>query len=210
MFSFFKKRIHEPEEKQRAELLEWVERTGDDSFVTAALAGADCDELAGGSGPFGHSHTNPIPTNGVLGTYKYLGKLISASNGIVYFHRLGSLPTFVSRQPVDAYELVDWNGQNWDVLFVDMYHPRRSVKVPSGYRFKEYDRKYGDLPFAFGVNSFCPGFPYDLPEELDRRYGEAFGRRVRARLAAGEFHRPLGHGERIQGVRAMLTGGGGR
>ena len=64
MFSFFRKRIHEPEEKQRAELREWGEHTGDQAFVAAALAGADCDEMAGGSGPFGHSHTNPFRQTG--------------------------------------------------------------------------------------------------------------------------------------------------
>jgi hypothetical protein len=36
------------------------------------------------------------------------------------FHRLGSLGG------IDAYEVVSLDGEVWDILFLDLYHPRKS------------------------------------------------------------------------------------
>ena len=38
----------------------------------------------------------------------------------------------VSEDPVDCYEIVCMDGTQWDRIFLDCYHPRRSNLVPEG------------------------------------------------------------------------------
>jgi len=45
------------------------------------------------------------------------------------FHRLGAI------DKVDVFEAVSFNGSEWFILFVDLYHPRRSRLAPDGFRF---------------------------------------------------------------------------
>jgi len=148
MFSLFKRSCHEAEDRQ-------IQEVRNEPIGPLALAGENCDEISTAQGPFGHSYNNPIPVNGLLGTYKYLGKLISPRGNIVYFHRIGSVSSDTCTNPVDAYEVVDLNGGFWDILFIDMYHPRRSNKIPDGYKMKHYNKEVGDIPFAYGVDVFC-------------------------------------------------------
>ena len=119
MLSMFKKKIPEPVEDQKAELL-------NDPVGALALACEDCDQIPGAEGPIGHSFNNPIPVNGQLGTYKYLAKLRISLGTPLLFHRIGSMKSEKTKYLVDVYELVDSSGKHWDLLFIDMYHPRRS------------------------------------------------------------------------------------
>lgn len=184
IFSLFKKKYHEPVHQQLNDVLE-------EPIGPLAIAGADCDELPNAQGPFGHSFNNPIPVNGLIGTYKYLGKLLSPIGNVVYFHRLGSVNGDTAENPVDAYEIVDMTGKYWDILFVDMYHPRRSNNAPEGFVLKQFDSRLGDLPFAFGVDIFCPAFPYDLADAIEQRNNlVAFARRVRERVSQAGYDRP--------------------
>ena len=199
MFSFFKKQTHDSVEKQHEDLRS-------EPIGPHAMSGLDCDQLSNASGPFGQNWNNPVPVNGLLGTYKYLGKLLSPAGVIFYFHRLGSISSEAASNPVDAYELVDMNGKNWDILFLDMYHPRRSNTIPPGYRYKKYDKKMGDIPFAFGVDVYCENFPYDLPETIESRNNlAAFARKVRERVSRGGFDRPESHALKVTAVRTKLA-----
>lgn len=67
MFSYFKRRIHESVELQRAD----VEKCPA-PIREKILQGEDVDSIGGGQGEFG-SLTNPIPVNGALGEIKYNG-----------------------------------------------------------------------------------------------------------------------------------------
>jgi len=198
MFSFFKKKYHEPVEQQRQDVQ-------DEPIGHLAAAGLDCDELPNAAGSFGRCADNPIPVNGLLGTYKWLGKLLSPKGNIFYFHRIGSMDSQTAEHPIDAYECVDMTGEFWDVLFIDMYHPRRSNKVPDGFSLKRYDSSTGDLPFAFGVDIFCENFPYDLPDAIEERNGlPAFARRVRAKVSSGDFIRPDSHAAKLKTLAAKI------
>lgn len=199
MFSFFRKAIHEPVIQQRSDLLR-------EPIGELALTGEDCDALSGASGAFGQGKS-PIPVNGLLGTYKYLAKLHTTSSGaVVYFHRIGSLSIESAARPLDVYELVSLDGQQWDFLFFDMYHPRRSNLAPDGYALKPFDKEIGDLPFAFGVDIFCPQFPYDLPGAIEARNGlPAFARRVRERVTKGGFDRTAKQASRLANIRSRVS-----
>lgn len=198
MMGWFRSPIHEPVTLQRESLLR-------EPIAQDALAGIDCDELPDARGDFGRSHDNPISVNGLIGSYVYLGKLVSPSDAIIYFHRLGCVDSDVSVNPVDVYEVVDINGEHWDILYLDMYHPRRSNKSPEPYRLKLYDRKVGDIPFAFGVDIFCPMFPHDLADAISTRNGlDAFASRVRERMRLGSFQRPPVQAQLVSEVSARL------
>ena len=47
------------------------------------------------------------------------------------FHRFGSLKT------VDVFEAVTFDGSQWFLFYLDMYHSRRSRLAPDGLRFTE-------------------------------------------------------------------------
>lgn len=199
MFSFLKPKIHEPEEVQIAEVSK-------SSLGVICASGLSCDELPGAQGPFGTSYNNPIPVNGSIGTFKYLNKLY-APTGPVYYHRLGSLNADVSDKQVDAFELVTWNGDFWDILFFDIYHPRRSNKAPETYSLRSYKTNpLGDIAFGFGVNIYCPDFPYDLPAAVEHVTGmAAFGRRVRERVEQTTYKRPSSHEDKVLAIRSRLA-----
>ncbi len=154
MFGFGKKSIHEPEEQQIKDLENYPALMRD-----LILIGESCDQITGAIGEYGRAPTNPIPVNGLLGIYKYLGKL-SAPSGISYFfHRVCSVNVGSSKYPIDVYELVAMDSSTWDLLFIDMYHPRRSNIAPKGMTLRPYEKKIGDHPFAYGVDSQLQNFP---------------------------------------------------
>ncbi len=199
--SWFKKpQIHEPVEKQNEEVL---------SHVAGPLAasGEDCDEMAGATGPFGHSCNNPIPVNAQLGSYKYLTKLRTLSGAPLLFHRLGSMSSSVSKYSVDVYEVVGIDGSNWDVLFVEMYHPRRSNKAPSGYTLTRYDPRTGDSIFGYGVDVRCPNFPYDLPDAILAHNGfKELSLSVREAIGITKHLRPGEHLLKVNMLSSKLEG----
>jgi hypothetical protein len=129
------------------------------------LAGEDCDEISGSYGSFGLVSTNPIPVNGSMGEIKYLNRLRKA-RGFIY-HRLGSVSSKISKNILDAYEIVSFDGQDWDILYFDIYHPRRSTRIPEGYIFSENNNIIDRLPFGFGINSFDSEFPFSIPTFID-------------------------------------------
>jgi hypothetical protein len=92
------------------------------------FGGIDVDEFPHGIGEFGRSGENPIPVNGPIGELIYLSCLkTQRTNQRLLFHRLGS------EGEIDIYETVSIDGQNWDILFFSMYHPRKSRKAPGGF-----------------------------------------------------------------------------
>ena len=200
MLSIFKKKIHEPVEDQKAELL-------NDPVGTLALACEDCDQISSAEGPFGHSFNNPIPVNGQLGTYKYLVKLRISLGTPLLFHRIGSMKSEKAKYLIDVYELVDSSGKHWDLLFVDMYHPRRSNKAPQGYDLVPFNPKAGDHPFALGVDVFCPNFPYDLPDAIVAHNGfDAVAKIARDVIGVTSHLRPHQQEAKLTMIRTQLSG----
>lgn len=193
MFGFFRKRIHEPLAKQRADLAQYPPE-----FRRLMVNGHDCDTMPGSSGPFG-SLSNPIPVNGARGEIKYLGKLRGRSGSALFFHRICSTSSPVCEHSVDVYETVCMDGTQWATLYFDMYHPRRSNLAPDGFTLMPFDRQLKmDLPFAYGVNGLVSNFPHGLPDAIVKLYGKipgaTFARRAQEQLDRYEFRRP-GTGE---------------
>jgi hypothetical protein len=201
MFNLFKPRFHEPVARQRAEVLKRNPRF----FADLVLAGADCDELPNrGDGTFGESELNPIPVNGALGVTRYFFKLRTAQGLGSYFHRICTLNSPVSKHKIDAYEIVSLDGLVWNILFFDIYHPRRSNFAPQGYILTPYDPKLDVLGlFGYGSSNHLENFPHDIPDALkDSQYPEAFVRRCAEGLSGIQFCRPAVHVQRLRDVLA--------
>lgn len=194
MFGIFKKAsIHEPVEKQREEALNSVTTPFRSTLGRQFLNGLDCDQLPTGKGIFG-SLDNPIPVNGAIGEIKYLVKLRGTTGEAVMFHRIGSMGSNTVENPVDCYEVVCMDGTQWNRLYFDCYHPRRSNIAPPGYTLVPFNKSLGmDIPYGFGCNEMVSNFPYDLPDAIIAIYGESPGRaiakRVEERLNKHQFYR---------------------
>lgn len=187
MFGLFKKNIHEPVDIQRQDII----NNHPSYFAKEVLAGDDCDELPESYGGLG-SLTNPIPVNGSLGEIKYLAKLRGLSGRALFFHRVSSCNSPVTSNSIDEYEVVCMDGTQWNKLYFDMYHPRRSNKAPKNYSLMLFEKSFGmDLPFAYGVNGFVENFPHSIPELLVKEYGESpglsFARRAKENLNKFNF-----------------------
>lgn len=164
--------------------------------------GLDVDELPYGIGEFGRSGENPIPVNGVFGELVYLSLLQTQdTNKRLLFHRIGSV------ESIDIYETVSIDGGNWDILFLSLYHPRKSRKAPNGYLIA----KLNNQPFFYGTNQRVGGFPYGLHEAIRQTTKQIIGiplppPQVREAEENVSFKRPLEHVERIKFATSQVDG----
>jgi hypothetical protein len=139
--------------------------------VRSEIAGGlDCDELPNAQGEFGRSPTNPIPTNGPLGEIIYLSRLRTGSGSPVMFHRVRAEEG--ATRPVDVYEVLSLDGRVRENLFLSMYHPRKSRKVPRGYT---YAAKLDGENFTYGVNHIVARFPEKLDAHVRKWQMEMLG-----------------------------------
>ena len=60
---------------------------------------------------------------------------------------------------VDVYEVVSFDGSCWDILYFDMYHPRKSCRLPAGFQL-EVDG------FVLAVNHKLADFPRGIREAI--------------------------------------------
>lgn len=163
------------------------------------LANPAFDKDPKGTGPFGLVETNPIPANGPIGQLAYLSKLETAGGQRILFHRLGSIGT------IDAFEAVSFDGREWFILFVDMYHPRKSRLAPDGMRFTQALAQFS------GFTTYCENFPYDFIEKKGAQPTSPVSlayiaiSKVAPQIEAKVFNRPLAHKAKLDLVRSRLS-----
>jgi CheY-like chemotaxis protein len=164
------------------------------------LKGIDCDKIPNATGEFGISATNPIPVNGIRGELKYLSRLCTNDGTRFIFHRLGSIYQNEFEQRTDIYEIVSWDGKVWDVLFFDMYHPRRSTLAPNGYKFAAYDELFNKLVLGTGSNEIVADFPIGILKVLSSKYdslGEKVAKNLEPIIQAVKFEPPEIHRKKL-------------
>lgn len=151
------------------------------------MQGANVDQNAMGHGPFGISLTNPIPVNGPVGEilYLYLSALRVRDKRLL-FHRIKST------QAIDAFECCSIDGSHWGLLFLDMYHPRKSRKAADGYRLAQKN------VLLSGINQEIADFPRALypaiVEYSKKRFGMSIADpEIRLAIEKIEFERPESH-----------------
>ena len=157
------------------------------------------DKDPNGTGPFGFSETNPIPVNGPIGQLAYLSKLETAKGERILFHRIGAVNT------IDVFEAVTFSGSEWFILFVDLYHPRRSRLTPEGFRFTQEVGQFS------GFHKFCTHFPYDFVEmkQSESESGLSMAyiaiSKVMEPIQNRAYQRLLAHKAKLDLVKSRLT-----
>ncbi len=166
------------------------------------LGGAACDKIPGAKGEFGRDLDNPIPVNGPLGELIYLSNLLNeTSRQPILFHRLGSAGR------IDIFETVTTDGERWDILFFDLYHPTKSRLTPSGYLSANSDP---NIRLPCGTNEYLPRFPSELPSSVANACERFIGLRlcppeVRRAIESVSFSRPPAHQVRISSLAGKLA-----
>lgn len=173
-------------------------------FLKEAIeAGADCDKISGGVGPFGFCATNPVPVNGPMGQLAYLSRLEASRGQRLLFHRLGSTsgPTGL----VDVFEAVTYDGGQWFILYLDFYHPRRSRIAPDGMSLSS------KLSQLSGFRDYCSDFPYDFIDAKNSINNEGLAAlyipisNVVEQIENRVFNRPEDHKERLDSAKSNIV-----
>ncbi len=195
MFNFFKKKFKDESIEDQIKDLERFP----DFLSKESINGLDCNVLPNAKGEFGKVATNPVPVNGPIGEIKYLNRLRTDEGGLI-FHRLGSDGN------IDIYEVVSCGGNVWDILYLDMYHPRRSINIPEGYVFSDFHEIFSRSLIGYGVNSFDSDFPFGLSKPIEDQIGGTLGVRIAKKyeeivVDRSKFVRPFDHIEKIKKVK---------
>jgi Apea-like HEPN len=95
--------------------------------------GTDQDEIPEGQGPFGLSKDNPIPTNLIPGSNKYLDQLRTEDGKKITYRRHGSTTSSIIKKPIDLYSLFDETGNTIAQIYISPYHKKNSAKAPDGF-----------------------------------------------------------------------------
>ena len=124
------------------------------------------NELPNSVGEFGRDVNNPIPVNGTLGEVTYLSRLIwndEKKPQFVTFHRLGSRLSDKFDRLIDIFEVLTIDGENYDILYLDMYHVNQSKKAPKNYKLADKQ--------IVGITGECMGPNSDFPKgTLERTF----------------------------------------
>lgn len=96
--------------------------------------GTDQDALPNSSGEFGLSVTNPIPTQSIFGSRRYLSSLRTEDGQELTFERHGSTMNDISQHPIDIYSVAPVNGGKATTVYVSPYHKRNSGLAPRGFQ----------------------------------------------------------------------------
>jgi len=171
-----------------------------ESYRLEIQGGSDCDEILNPSGEFGRNFQNPIPVNGPIGEIIYLSNLKTDDRAHIMFHRIGS------KNKADAFETVSLDGKIWDILFLDLYHPRKSRRAPTGYNIAQGKERQ---KLFFGTSEFVDGFPRHIQEAAREAFQQCIGvpmrtPELRSALEQRTFNRPKQHQDRLEATFSML------
>lgn len=158
-------------------------------------AGSDVDRVPGGVGDFGRDSRNPIPVNGALEELLYISQLVSPAGSRFLGHRLGSI------SKIDVYEIVSLDRSQWDVLYLDLYHPRKSHVAPAGLRLNPG-------MWILATNYRLDDFPRGIRGAVSRSTREFIGLPLVSptlfdEAAVGAFQRPVEHLGNVRRLEEM-------
>jgi len=203
MFDIFRKKIKDESiEDQLNDVKNYP-----DEFKNMILEGESCEEIPNAIGEFGLSATNPIPVNGIRGEIKYLSRLKTNNGPGLIFHRLGSISQQGFKHAIDAYEIVSLDMKRYEVLFFDMYHPRRSTKAPEGFILGEYNKMFGKFAIGMGSNDFDAEFPNGLEKLMEKHYGslgKAIYKKISQDLQNNKFNPSEHHKLKVLAVTTRI------
>lgn len=132
-------------------------------FPHCRKTGKTPDENPNATGDFGHSPNNPIPCNGPLGEMTYLSSLtLEKDNQKIFFQRSGSVAgNGIDDNIVDEFSIISQDGKFAGKLYLDMNHPGKSSKVPTGYI------RNTPITAIRGITTAIENFPSGLYEAIN-------------------------------------------
>jgi hypothetical protein len=130
-------------------------------------------------------------------------------NGVNPIGRILQTVSIMDR--VDLFEYFLFSNElpkHWDILFIDMFHPRRSNLTPSGYYFKEYNKDFGDMNRSLGTVRTCSQFPQRIITSLIAAGNSRYAM-VEQTLKDLEFQGisltpPEQHSKKIESIKRIL------
>jgi len=203
MFNFIKKLLGAGARSDDETLNEQIQDILPAGLIQLAVAGENCDSIAGASGLFGLEHTNPVPVNGIKGEIKYINRLLCPCGKYLMAHRLGSIKAPGSEGAVDVYETVCSELAHWDIMYFHFYHPRRSLMVPKNYSRDAFHSQFSKTIIGMTTNTACRNFPAGMGQIVTEMLGPTFGASVMKKIGyktSQPFKRPAAHIEKIMDV----------
>jgi len=197
--------------KELASAMEKIRRIVEDEDYQNGLLGAELravlesrpvyDKSPLGEGAFGYNVKNPIPVNGPIGQLAYLSKLVTMTGERILFHRVGAV------NEVDVFEAVTFSGSEWFLLFLDLYHPRKSRLAPDGFQITSKPVQIS------GFNNYCSEFPYDFIKT--KRSANPLGiagayipdSAIEDRILMRSYKRDVEHMSKVELIMATITSG---
>lgn len=132
-FNLFKPKEFEHEEKDWTSLLPKELVDGFLSKIKSNPQATSSPTIPNTKGEFGLEKTNPIPTYGIPNNETYLLSLRTANGKALRYRRNGSLEVENIYEPVDEYEVYNYEGDVIAYLYLSPYHWKTSTKAPVGF-----------------------------------------------------------------------------
>lgn len=172
-FDFFKRKEFVQEEKDWTTLLP---KDLVDSFLSKIknnLQATRESTISSGIGEFGLEKTNPIPTYGIPNNETYLFSLRTANGNVLRYRRNGSIEVDNINEPVDEYEIYNYEGDVIAYLYLSPYHWKTSSKAPIGFyingQSKRTSRGILSPKIAFKQKSAYEEYQLTLKAEEERK-----------------------------------------
>lgn len=172
-FDFLKRKEFEQEEKDWTKLLPkdlvdiFLSKIKNNSQATTDST------ISGGFGEFGLEKTNPIPTYGIPNNETYLFSLRTANGNVLRYRRNGSIEVDNINEPVDEYEIYNFEGDVIAYLYLSPYHWKTSAKAPIGFyingQSKQTARNISSPKVAFKQRSAYEEYQISLKAEVQRK-----------------------------------------
>jgi hypothetical protein len=153
---------------------------------------------------YGLTPSDPIRVNGPIGELTYISRLSNRQGHGFVGHRLGSI------RGLDVFEVVSTDGQEWLILWFDMYWDTKDVFGPPYLQLASAQDPWpdGGAPGLSATNSYMENFPINCWSELIVSAMKLLGfpavKPIVKLLDQAKISRPLEHRKLLQKVLLTL------
>jgi len=121
----------------------------------------DIASLQENNGDIG-SRTNPIPVENATGEINYIAKLRTKTNKRVFFHRVGSIKSPISKDMLDMFEVVGVDKKQRTILYFNIDQDKKD-ELPKGF----HTSLVSEHPLIYlGSSENISDFPYGIGDAL--------------------------------------------
>jgi hypothetical protein len=129
--------------------------------------GTDQDNIPEGVGKFGLEITNPIPVEGIEGSYRYLAQLRTLKDEKITYERYGSDSSPNIKGMIDVYMIFN-DGVEISTLCLAPYNKRNSSLAPEGFKLNGVNNELNYELSKKGMEKNPKKIDYLLESGIDR------------------------------------------